>query len=283
MNPNKVSARNNKKQIIKDSELASSDYDTACQKWLRANYKDIANVMYERHTIKKMPCRYRSKRIQSIADDCISFFSSSRKEKHFVLSRIRIALQDKTKQKTKYTVRELEDLCDIINTTPNEIMGIAPNPVRIVTTLSKTSIEYIRNNFEKFSNKNGQYQVPCMDFPLLGVISIALFECKDYLGNIILRNTVGMNPVSIQYKTYLYHGNNENETYSSTDYASMKKDFYLAISEVSKSNDIHKLIAVPELSIPVKRFLETELIIAHNNSEEYISPMSFEVSDKPYI
>lgn len=282
MNPNKVSARNNKKQIIKDSELAPSDYDTACQKWLRANYKDIANVMYERHTVKKIPCRYRSKRIQSIADDCISFFSSSRKEKDFVLSRIRIALQDKTKQKTKYTVRELEDLCDIINTTPNEIMGIAPNPARIVTTLPKTSIEYIRDNFEKFSNKNGQYQVPCLDFPLLGVISIALFERKGYIDDILALNTVGTNAISILYKTYLYHGNDKNETYSS-DYASMKKDFYLALSEVSKSNDIHKLIEIPELSISVKRFLETELIIAHNNSEEYFSPRSFGASDKPYI
>lgn len=279
MNPN---AGSTKKQIIKDSELASSDYDMACHDWLRANYKDIANVMYERHTIKKMPCRYRSKRIQSIADDCISFFSSSKKEKGFVLSRIRIALQDKTKHKTKYTVRELEDLCDLINTTPNEIMGIAPNPARTVTTLSKASIEYIRDNFEKFSNKNRRYQVPCLDFPLLGIISIALFERKDYIGDIIARNTARMDSVSIQYKTYFYHGNNDSETYSS-DYASMKKDFYWALSEAAKSNDILKLIEVPELASSINHFLETESIIAHNNSEEYISPRSFGASDKPYI
>lgn len=282
MNPDNVSSKNHKKQIIKDSELASSDYDTACQNWLRANYKDIANVMYERHTIKKTPCRYRSKRIQSIANDCITSFSSSRKEKDFVLSRIRIALQDKTKQKTKYTVRELEDLCDITNITPNEIMGIAPNPARTVTTLSKTSIEYIRDNFEKFSDKNGQYQVPCLDFPLLGVISIALFERKGFIDDIIARNTLRTNAVSILYKTYLYHGNDKNETYSS-DYASMKKDFYWALSEASKISNTHKLIEVPELAVSIKRFFETESIIAHSSSEKYDRPQSFGAYDKPYI
>lgn len=282
MNSDAKNALPKKRAIIKDSELCSSAFDWSCGEWLRSNYGDIARIIYERHSLNQKEPTYRSKRVQSIAEVCCSDFARKESNRAFVLSKIRISLQEKNKHRTKFTVQELEDFCELKNTTPNEIIGIGSNPVRSISILTKEQIGYIQSNFDKFNTKGRGLQIPCLCFPLLGVFSVVCFEKRGYIDSIIAQRQKGTNTVSVSYKTIVFSEDDQDETMSG-DYHSMKGAFFWAVKEAAEKHRIKNLMAIPEMQPLIELFFETEYMFAEDKDFEYSSPIRVSASDRYYV
>lgn len=267
-----------RKSIIKDSELGFSKYDSDCGEWLRDNYGGIAKNMYDRHVIRRQKHSYKSKRIESMARDCDSMDITA--DKDLVLSKIRIALQEKNKHGNKFTVREIEDFCDLMNTTPNEIMNIRINPVHSIVSMSEENICYIQANFERFCNRAKKFQVPCLCFPMLGVISFASFEGTGYWNEIIANYTNRGSSVSVSYKTMVYC-EEEWEEYDSGSYSEMKRIFFEIITEIAPKIGIYNLREIPEFQIFIDHFFETEYNTGKDDTYEYVETFKVPIHDSP--
>lgn len=135
------------------------DYQILMGAWLSKNYKLIANKIYS-YYLKNTSFSPKSKVFSSAINAGLSIESHDEK---LIKKTIRARLHNKTKYKSKFTIEELQDICEISGITPNELFEIKLNKCRLYPQiiLSEKNILEIKKNFRTILGDNKEIILPC--------------------------------------------------------------------------------------------------------------------------
>lgn len=158
-------------------DIPFSDYESKMQTWLSMHYKSIAKTLYNRHVSGSgTNYKYKSRLVISAVEKCMDLRKENKVD---ALAKIRIRFHNKNKAGSKFTLRELEDFCNIEKTRPEEILQAESNLDRTFTVLKEDDVKRMKENFSKSSNINVN-KIVCLYFPMLGVFGIACFEKRNH-------------------------------------------------------------------------------------------------------
>lgn len=257
-------------------DVPFSDYESKAQTWLSMHYKSIAKTLYNRHVIGiGTNYRYKSRLVISAVEKCMDLRKENKED---ALAKIRIRFHNKNKAGSKFTLRELEDFCNIEKTGPEEILQVEYNLDRTFTVLKENDVERIKEDFSKFSNKNAN-TIVCLYFPVSGVLGIACFEKEnDPLDGLLARERE--RSVTVIYKIVsCFRGKEITELDRAKSYDVMKEYFDCEVTRASSKEGL-KNRSARELHGPRANSFSEELT---HTKEDLFKPGNVSISDKAYI
>ena len=257
----------------------SNDYEDRIRDWLSKHYQSIAETLYDQHVIGGgTRYKYKSRLVMNAVKKCADLHGIDRKE---ALARIRRIFHNKSKAKSKFTILELEDFCNIEQATPGEILKSGYNMVHTHTLLDKKDVEIIKENFNKLS-KEEKNQIVCLCFPVLGVLGVACFEtgkCSSQgclVGEREYTTKVSYNVISCL--------GEEDRTgfYTARNYDELRGIFDCAVRETADKLDFKKYGFLKSLSPLINGFFETEYKLDDMRVGKSFDPRNGKVPDKEY-
>lgn len=258
-------------------DVPFSDYEAKMQTWLSMHYKSIAKTLYNRHVKGNgTDYKYKSRLVISAVEKCMDLREEQEK---VALAKISIRFHNKNKAGSKFTLRELEDFCNIEKTGPEEILQTESNLDRIFTILKEEDVQGIKEGFDTFSNHNEITRV-CLCFPTRGVLGIVRFEPPQghWVDDLCERKRKRRTTVTYKIVSSL-RATEKTVLDRAESYDEMKEVFDCEIKQIA--NELwFKGSSALELRGPRANSFSEEL--AHTK-EDLFKPGNVSISDKAYI
>lgn len=227
-------------------------YQTAMHNWLSENYKVVAKNIYSRH-IEVEKTKYKSKTLNVILDNEENFKGD---EEDKILANIRIKLHSKNKYGTKYNVQELEDFCNITNSTPDQILGVKKFNLQYV--LDEADIDLIKKHFDQITHPGETIQLVCLSFPILGVSCIVNIKKNTNWSLVNRLNKKMVNDFEISYKfssvLVEYKLSPTEQMCLSESYQQMEIYFWNVVKEIASKIGLDKYKRIKPFSSAITTF-----------------------------
>lgn len=257
-------------------DVSFSDYESKMQTWLSMHYKSIANTLYNRHVRGGgTNYKYKSRLVISAVEKCMDLRSEKKED---ALAKIRIRFHNKNKAGSKFTLRELEDFCNIGKTSPEEILQAESNLDRTFTVLKEGDVQRIKEDFDTFSNNNETTRV-CLCFPMWGVLGIARFEPQSHQLD-DLRAGKRKRRAIVTYKIVSSLRATEKTVLDrAKSYDEMKEVFDCEVNQIANELGIKGSGALELSGSHVNGFSDE---LTHTKEDDLFKPGNVSLSDKAY-